>query len=489
MLCGVVTQEKERDSLVLLLLTELRPWQIVFQKFVGGMVPGLSMLLLALPLVAICYGYGGFTAWELGFAVLLMVLATLQIGAIATWCSCRFRTTVAAFCGTYLTSVALMLIPWLVVVINQNLQRGFFRSGNEQWFGVHLPPMVFEVGKDASSHDFALAGCGAILATTLFFLLLATRALPKYAFATPSQRLRRAFSAMDRAMHAINQSFGSVSFGKRERILPGDAPIQWREMRARALAKPEYLVRILLLVLIPIVGIVLLLLPNSVSREAFGYSALAAMVGSLGTLLLSAAAANAIVSERTNQTHDLLLTTPMSARQIVLEKARSLRPLGWVVAVPLLIIFGAEMTVETMATRNYAPGFMLDRRGWTYLFCVLSVLVIDLPLIAWLSIWSGLSCRTRIKAIVLAFGLIVSWCVAPLIVLEAFDIGESSGPGLLLQMLSPLTVPALNELNQFDELWKGSEWVPVLLNAVLFGTALIVIRTHCLRRADVYLRR
>ena len=29
MLCGVVSQEKERDSLVLLLLTRLRPWQIV----------------------------------------------------------------------------------------------------------------------------------------------------------------------------------------------------------------------------------------------------------------------------------------------------------------------------------------------------------------------------------------------------------------------------------------------------------------------------
>jgi hypothetical protein len=44
MLCGVVTHEKERDSLVLLLLTRMRPWQIALQKYLGGLIPALTLL-------------------------------------------------------------------------------------------------------------------------------------------------------------------------------------------------------------------------------------------------------------------------------------------------------------------------------------------------------------------------------------------------------------------------------------------------------------
>lgn len=62
-------------------------------------------------------------------------------------------------------------------------------------------------------------------------------------------------------------------------------------------------------------------------------SFLAAVVGTLSVLSLSAFAANAFVSERVSQTLEVLLTTPLVARDIVRQKARMLTRFMWVLAV------------------------------------------------------------------------------------------------------------------------------------------------------------
>ena len=51
--CGCLTIEKERNSLGLLLITSLSPWQIVFQKLLGRVVPMLTFVLLSFPLMAV----------------------------------------------------------------------------------------------------------------------------------------------------------------------------------------------------------------------------------------------------------------------------------------------------------------------------------------------------------------------------------------------------------------------------------------------------
>ena len=105
MMCGRIAEEKERDSLVLLFLTDLRPWSIVLQKYLGGLVPMLSFLLLAMPLAAIAYAFGGVTTDMLATGLYALLLTCLQIGALALMCSAWCRTTVSALLSTYLLAV------------------------------------------------------------------------------------------------------------------------------------------------------------------------------------------------------------------------------------------------------------------------------------------------------------------------------------------------------------------------------------------------
>src|ERR1044071_10410109 len=72
MMAGALTQEKERDTLGLLFLTDLTPWELILQKYVGRLIPMLTLLFLSLPLLAVTYSLGGVS-----FAMLASSATTL----------------------------------------------------------------------------------------------------------------------------------------------------------------------------------------------------------------------------------------------------------------------------------------------------------------------------------------------------------------------------------------------------------------------------
>jgi ABC-type transport system involved in multi-copper enzyme maturation permease subunit len=502
MLCGVITHEKERDSLTLLMLTELRPWQIVLQKYLGGLIPAFTLLFLAMPLAGVAYAYGGFTIGQLGYTLLLLALACLQIGALAVWCSCWFRNTVGAFIGTYLTAAILLfgpiLVRWLYVLVELR-NRGFGTRPYDQLFErylvIHVPPAVLDLaesGRTFGKLEFSILGPLIIAGTTVFFLCAAAYHLPRRAFVPAEHRLRRVFGWLDSIASRGNRLLGNVRWGRAASELPEKMPVLWREMRSRALARPEHLLRLLVFVEIPVVLIALPLMGQRYfDREAYGLSLFGAVGGILAVLALSATASNALVSERVNQTLEVLLTTPMSAAQIVREKARALRRFTIVLTIPLLTIFGFECVSEsTRFSVEWWGGGQKPNRLWLYAICASLTVLVCLPLIGWLSLWIGMICKTRIRAIVATLGTILAWCVLPLIGMAMLNVDPSRhDPARYLTLLCPLLVPSMNELGSLDDFEPQAPWLPVLVNFALYGGILFFIRHHCLTRADHYLRR
>lgn len=500
MLCGVITQEKERDSLVLLLLTRMRPWQIAVQKYLGGLVPALTLLLLAMPLVAVAYAYGGVTGGQVLRALVLVILSAFQIGAIALWASCSNRTTVAAFFATYIAAAAVMGAPSLFVELDKEFHLGLinWRSGagfglieaKDSWlFYAHVPPAVFADSVSAwngfDDSRFYIS-CLSIIAVSSMFLLAAIYQLPRRAFDRPKHMLRRVFGVMDRGTHWLNRKVGGVTFGRSGADLPEDLPIVWREKRARALARPEYLVRLLVLIMLFVVPISILMVAGVGDDD--GLSAMVAILSGLGLLVLCTTAANGIVNERVNQTFEVLLTTPMSAAEILKQKVRALRPLMVMLLTPVLIVCTIEFVMESdwMTHRwqsNPVPW-------WLYPVSMLTAAAIYFPMFTWFSVWMGLWCKTRIRAIITTLVAMSVWIVVPIYIAEESGARlNHEDPSRYVYLLSPLMVPALAESNDLGDLEPDAPWLPVWANVVLYGGALYFIRRHCLIRADSYLRR
>src|SRR5207245_9325864 len=91
-LAGAFAEEKERRTLDLLFITELRDRELVLGKLFGRLLHLAIILLVALPIFSLTRLWGGVDDNMLlaGFAVSAMTL--LSVGSLSMLCSVLFRT-------------------------------------------------------------------------------------------------------------------------------------------------------------------------------------------------------------------------------------------------------------------------------------------------------------------------------------------------------------------------------------------------------------
>ena len=97
--CGAISDERRRGTLGLLLLTPLRPWDVVLGKFVARCCEGFQICLVALPIIFVPFMMGGLSYGQV-LAAFVLILAQMMLCAsltlcLSTWC----RGAAAAFCG------------------------------------------------------------------------------------------------------------------------------------------------------------------------------------------------------------------------------------------------------------------------------------------------------------------------------------------------------------------------------------------------------
>ncbi len=489
LMCGRITQEKERDSLVLLFLTELRPWSIVLQKYLGGLVLMLSFFLLGLPLAGVAYAFGGLESHRAMVELLGLFLMCLQVGALALFCSAWCRSTVGSFIMTYLLGVVFYAGPplsWLLLTV---FCPSLSSWSSDRFVFLLVPPAVIEMNliyRPVSAAD-GMLWLAPSVASIFFFLILARGFLVRRALTPSVNFLRPLFQRIDRTMKRLNRATGGVVLWRDSTNLPGDEPIFWRETHQRVLGKPHYLMRLLFVVETPLVLLCTgcAFFQTSYREELVVLSVIIGVLSALAALLVSVHAANTIVSERVGQTLEVLLTTPLSAREIVRQKERALRRLQFVVAIPLLTVFAIEAYAEAGSSGSIRNGGPI-----VYFLCSALMVVIYLPMITWLSLWISLRVRTRFQAIIGAVGLLTLWtALSPLLFFVADESGsDHAGWWRSVVLLSPVSVGFLNEFSSLP--WSlGNPWLAASVNAALYATIALLIRWRLFADAESLLRR
>ncbi len=455
MTCGAITQEKERNSLGILLLTRLNPFTIVMEKLLSRLVPMLSFQLLSLPLLAYAYALGGITQLEFWCSLWMLALASLQVGSFAIACSTFARTTVGAFILTYVLGATLLVAPLLCC---QSPNMGMAATDQEMLIRamVYTMPSVF---------------------VTVTSVTVASSFLVPRAFVEPRNFMLEVFKSLDRTFHEMNQNplTRGIVLINDSVSLPVVDPISWRETKKKSLGTVRYLFRILSAIEMPLL-FVLVAVADATSRSRLQAASVILMIlWAIAIVLVSVQATSLISGERSRQTLDVLLTMPLSGRDILLQKFHGVRRMALVLFIPFLTTFG----FETWWQEQVASMYSISMNGWGYLGLSCLSTFIYLWLTAWFSVAIGLKFHVQSRAIILALALVFGWGLIPVFLRMDFLF---DGTPLNPAMIFPgLLISALEQ--------KSLPIAAAVVNLTLHGAALILVRRYCLSHVDRMLNR
>ena len=542
---GAITNEKEKNTLTLLFLTRLGPWTILFEKYLARVVNMLSYLLISLPLLGIAYCMGGVTQLELWSGLWMLCVFAAQVGAISIACSAFFHSTAAAFIWTYLLGAGLYLIPIFLVEgtgyfrYAYKIASAYERIMNDTALPIHaavtqaLGPVLSHLGYSPieisdiqtfrpiqihretdvgllfmpiniqGSTFWSMRGAGGpafwhvlvrtipIGFTILVSLVLARIWLVTRVAATGGSRVMSILKGLDGLFHRMNQNRwtqGRVLVNDTE-TLPYDKPIAWRETKKRAFGTFRYLVRMLLVIEVPTLVVCLLTLglTDHYQNRSDIMVFMSIVLWILSLLFLVSKAATVLPSERLRETFDVLLSTPLSTREIVRQKFAGVNRLIWVLSIPLVtVVLTHAMWIEARGKLWWDDKGV----GW-YLLGSFGAIFVLLRMVAWLSMLIGLAVKSQTKAIFITLAVVIGWCVLPIVCLAIWD----EILGMRLDWNSALTHLAFA---QSPAMWIGAVEVGefrrgtgmiVICSLIEYGAITIALREVCLSAAAAMLGR
>lgn len=114
---ATITEEKEENTLGLILMTGLSPLGLLLGKAGGRMVQAALLVLLQLPLAMLAITLGGITLAKVLAAMTALIALLFFVGNLALLCSVLCRTTRSAALAMIVCSVLYGVAAWFVEVM------------------------------------------------------------------------------------------------------------------------------------------------------------------------------------------------------------------------------------------------------------------------------------------------------------------------------------------------------------------------------------
>lgn len=106
---GSISGERERQTLDLMLTTDMTPAEIVLGKLMSSLSTMFLLIISSFPILALVFVYGGVTLKDIGMLLMCYVAAALFIGSLGTCCSALFRKTTVSTVVSYGLMIAVVI--------------------------------------------------------------------------------------------------------------------------------------------------------------------------------------------------------------------------------------------------------------------------------------------------------------------------------------------------------------------------------------------
>ncbi len=336
-----VAHEKDRKTLILLLMTSLRNDELVLGKAGGGFLIAMNLFLAGLPVIALTTLLGGVSTMQiflLAWVTFASIFAATALGIIiAFWREKTFQAIAVTIlsvvvwitiCEAVSRTNAIPLSIDLATILNP------FRA---VW--LLCQPMAAESIADWIGGVAFLSGCwmmflGSMLLWRAIVMLRVWNPSPEarpqnQEESEPSPRLLGNDSpAAAEPLDASGKRFVKAWKSRAPRPV-WDNPILWREMRTWAYGKKVLLIRVAYLMIAAVIGLTLYRTLQETQIESISgpsteiipaTAKILAPFCILSLIIINALAVNSISNERDSQALDLLLVTEITPPMFLFGK-------------------------------------------------------------------------------------------------------------------------------------------------------------------------
>lgn len=335
---GAVNQEKDRRTLVLLLLTRMSNSELVLGKLFSSLLLVMAMLAAAFPFFMSLVLFGGISLGQIARVYAITLVAALTAGSlgstIAFWRDKTFQTLalVTITLLVWLGVGEVLALGWLDEHVGQNLRP--VAEAISPWQAVLAatrPALDITAGAwwgnlQAYSSFVPVALFGAVFLNGLAIARLRPWNATQDTRPREQEAERASIWGLEHEMKRASAVRESGQAQKRTRPNKNRVrdvwknPILWREIRTWAYGRKIILIRATFVVLAMTVGLGIAWMASqgNLTRANVTWAVVPLLVVSL--LLVNAQAVTSITTERDGRALDMLLVTDLTPKEFVFGK-------------------------------------------------------------------------------------------------------------------------------------------------------------------------
>jgi ABC-type transport system involved in multi-copper enzyme maturation permease subunit len=318
-----VAQEKDRQTLILLLMTDLRDYELVFGKLFASLLMVLALIVVSIPVLFFVLLLGGTGIDQVIWALAICAASALPAGSwgllVAYWREKTFQTLAVSVLGLV---IFLGLVEGIVAILP---------AGSEaaHWIGLLDPYRVlFSILSPLSTHhglttahvacwDFLLVmAAAAAVINGITLLRLRVWNPSRVFFAT-------AMLPEDEGDVTAKNVTGAATRSESHTRRIWANPVVWREICTKAYGRKILAIKAAYVVLAVLIAFLVGRHPSSaelvlgmISPSGVAFVGLCL----ISLIIINAQAVTAFTSERDGKTLELLLMTDVTAREFIYGK-------------------------------------------------------------------------------------------------------------------------------------------------------------------------
>jgi ABC-type transport system involved in multi-copper enzyme maturation permease subunit len=308
-----VAQEKDRQTLVLLLMTDLKDRELVFGKLLASLLPVGMLLAASAPVFALVSLLGGVSLAQIGWSLALCAATGLAAGSwgslVAFWREKTFQTLAISVLGLVLF---IGVVEAGMVLLGSDSPAGRWLVFGDPFRGMLLvlDPLAVSPGQSAAT----LPVLPFVVAMCLLAMMANGMAVWRLRIWNPSRSFvdpLKESAAADAAARTVTRRIWSN-------------PIIWREICTKAYGRKVVLIKLAYFVFFLFAVAYVYSNRDNAAELVLGMISPAGFafigVGLVALLLVNAQAVTALTSERDAKTLELLLVTDITAREFIYGK-------------------------------------------------------------------------------------------------------------------------------------------------------------------------